>query len=275
MSAELATLQKIKQHRDMYAIPISKFDPETQVDITGMFPTAFRGVADSLTVHDIFEDGEAVATYTLNGTLNDLGGIVHGSPSTDIETYVDSPMGQAVEFDGTYYIYTAKRLDQLAHNFTISMWANPTALNGNRQGIFGNLLNEAEGVGLIWNGVKWSFSIGSGSAGTFDMIDNIPIPEDTWTHVTVSYDDVTMRAYINGTMVGSHKTTGTKNAGSTLLAFGNASGSDMFTGQLDHIRVFGRALVPAEVRTVASEVLPYRVVMDIREENVYSSISSL
>jgi hypothetical protein len=78
------------------------------------------------------------------------------------------------------------------------------------------------------------------------------LPTDAWSHLAISYDGDTFRFYINGQEVGAKKIGKARTPNNHALAFGrredNHGGGMHFTGVLDEIRLYNRALDIATIR---------------------------
>ncbi len=75
-------------------------------------------------------------------------------------------------------------------------------------------------------------------------------PLNTWTHVALTYDGTTQRLYVNGTQVATRATTGTIQVTSNPLWIGgNQPYGEYFTGLIDEVRVYDRALTATDIQT--------------------------
>ena len=73
-------------------------------------------------------------------------------------------------------------------------------------------------------------------------------PLDQWTHVVVIYDAGNVRTYINGALVHTLTVSGSV-SNANYLAIGSLPvEGEFFTGMIDEVRLFGRALSPDEVK---------------------------
>ncbi|HWM07988.1 MAG TPA: LamG domain-containing protein, partial [Solirubrobacteraceae bacterium] len=74
------------------------------------------------------------------------------------------------------------------------------------------------------------------------------LPVNTWSHLTTTWDGLTLRLYVNGTQVSSGALTGTAVASTSPLRIGgNSVWAEWFSGLIDEVRVYNRALTPAEI----------------------------
>jgi hypothetical protein len=73
---------------------------------------------------------------------------------------------------------------------------------------------------------------------------------NAWTHLALTYDRTAIRLYVNGVLVRSTARTGAVATSAGPLRIGGNSRGELFTGQLDEVRVYNRALTAAEVVTI-------------------------
>jgi hypothetical protein len=74
------------------------------------------------------------------------------------------------------------------------------------------------------------------------------LPLNAWTHLAVTYDGAAVRLYVDGTEVDSQPLTGTITGTSRPLRIGgNSVWGEYFNGLIDEVRVYDRALSPAEL----------------------------
>ena len=76
------------------------------------------------------------------------------------------------------------------------------------------------------------------------------MPTGGWQHVAITYDGTSLRAFLNGTPLGAAQTATIPSVSAPLQLgawiFG-ATDADFFSGTLDEVRVYGRALSQAEI----------------------------
>lgn len=73
---------------------------------------------------------------------------------------------------------------------------------------------------------------------------------NSWTHVAGTYDGAIMRLYLNGVQVASRAATGSLQVNANPLSMGgNTYGGEYFQGRIDEVRIYNRALTPAEIAT--------------------------
>jgi len=77
------------------------------------------------------------------------------------------------------------------------------------------------------------------------------LPLNAWTHLATTYDGATVRLYVNGLQVASAAQTGSIATTTNLLQIGGspALGAQYFSGRIDEVRIYNRALSAAEIQT--------------------------
>ncbi|PYR76157.1 MAG: hypothetical protein DMF87_18785 [Acidobacteria bacterium] len=130
---------------------------------------------------------------------------------------------------------------------TIESWIYPTSIAAYpklvyRDGAPGSPYNLALAFG---NGTV-VFGITT-TAGSFNVFGYTAVAANTWSHVAATYDGATMRVYVNGVLFGSAAASGTIVEVTRDLWLGRAPWGEGFTGRLDEVRVYDRALSPAEI----------------------------
>jgi hypothetical protein len=72
---------------------------------------------------------------------------------------------------------------------------------------------------------------------------------NTWTHLAATFDGVMVRLYVNGVQVASQAQTRRLVPTTGTLQIGADSYGEFFAGRIDEVRVYNRALTPAELQT--------------------------
>ena len=75
------------------------------------------------------------------------------------------------------------------------------------------------------------------------------LPLNTWSHLAGTYDGATLRLYLNGVLVASQAVTGAMVSSTGALRIGgNGVWGEYFTGRIDEVRIYNRALSAAEIQ---------------------------
>jgi hypothetical protein len=76
------------------------------------------------------------------------------------------------------------------------------------------------------------------------------LPLNTWTHLATTFASGTLKLYVNGAEVSSVAVSGSAIASTGLLKIGgNAVWGEWFSGLIDEVRIYNRALAVSEVQT--------------------------
>ena len=73
---------------------------------------------------------------------------------------------------------------------------------------------------------------------------------NAWSHLTATYDGTTLRLYVNGVLASTTAVSGAMAASSGVLRLGgNSVWGEWFSGLIDEVRVYNRALSQSEIQT--------------------------
>jgi uncharacterized repeat protein (TIGR03803 family) len=169
-----------------------------------------------------FAPGEVVSAFSLNG----------------VNQYISVPDNPAWGF-GT-------------NAFSIDLWANYSALGGSPA-----FLANDEGGGSTY---KWIFWL---NGSTLQLHVNTPSGGATyigsasfsptlgqWYHIALTRNATNFLFYINGSLVSSNASAVVIPTPNAPLTIGQAEGSFNFSGLLDEIQIYNRALSPAEIQAI-------------------------
>jgi hypothetical protein len=159
--------------------------------------------------------------------------------------------GGALSFNGSSSWVTVADASDLDFSsaLTLEAWVRPSVLSGWRTVLFkerpGGIVyslyaNQSAGrpVGQVWLGSELN-AVGPAALGL-----------NAWSHVASTYDGSTLRLYVNGALVSSTAVSGTLAASSGVLRIGgNGVWGEWFSGLIDEVRVYNRALSAGEIQT--------------------------
>ncbi len=159
--------------------------------------------------------------------------------------------GAALSFDGTNDWVTvpdAASLD-LSTGMTLEAWVNPAALGT----AWRTALLKEHGGTLAY--ALYAHDGGTGPAGYVNATQDLgataspALALNTWTHVATTYDGATVRVYVGGVQVATRAVTGALQNGTGPLRIGGNGvwPGEFFSGRIDEVRVYSRALSAAEV----------------------------
>ncbi len=76
------------------------------------------------------------------------------------------------------------------------------------------------------------------------------LPENTWSHIAGTYDGSSIRMYVDGTQVASRaRTAASRHQITPLTIGGDALYGQHFHGNIDEVRVYGRALTATQIQS--------------------------
>ena len=223
---------------------------------------------------DFFKDGSNIATYLFNGNCNDETGSYNGT-GTGI-SYTKGKFGQAATFSGSGTdLNSSISLPKLifgpsATSGNLSIWINPNTSNLNPQTLY------VESSSIVWpslyidiiNGSQFRINIYNGIVWSNYNICNVI---SGWQHIYISLVGTNLKVYLNGTMVfnqtvvtPSSTISGTSLIGVSTSGVSGSSGSK-YTGQIDNVRIFNRALNLREVLDLYNEQPSYEEQLTLTE----------
>ena len=77
-----------------------------------------------------------------------------------------------------------------------------------------------------------------------------PLPTNTWTHLSVTYNGSTLTLYRNGVAVATSTVSGTLSPTTGTLQIGASQFGEYFKGLIDEVRIYNRALSATEIQTI-------------------------
>ena len=190
-----------------------------------------------------------VAAYGFNessGTsvLDASGSNNNGTFGSGVTRTTSGKFGGALVFNGSSGLVTIPNSAslQLTTGMTLEAWVNPSVVTSAWRDVIykGNDNYYLEGTSD--NGGR------PGAGGTFGGAGAVTygaaaLAANTWTHLAVTYDRVTLRLYVNGAQVSSLARTGNIATSTNPLQIGGDSlFGQFFQGMIDEVRVYNVAL---------------------------------
>lgn len=206
-----------------------------------------------------------IAHYKLDeitGEVVDTVGSFHGA-NYGATRGAAGQIGNAFEFDGFNDHIDTLPANAIPTTKTISFWMNPTHTTPNGNQVFGSVQYAGGGK----DGVILNYFHGCECVGTYYVEGNIDrgavnspngsYPLNEWSLVTYTWDEANgVQLYSSGSLVASGHFDVPPSSHDRALMFGKSIQSqDLgFDGRLDDIRIWDRALSPAEVSLLFSSV---------------------
>jgi len=225
--------------------------------------SAFAGLNDGLVGYWTFDEGIGIVANDVSGNGNT--GAINGA------SYVAGHDNTALSFDGTNEVVIPDAASLNVQLFTISAWVYPTSRDGvvdiivnkevapsNRQyelGIRGILV---PGGTIPAGNIVFNISGISGQPNNYNgWVDgHASIPLNTWTHVALTFNGNTAKVLVNGSVTRAlaglsgiiPTTTAPLKIGNRSLPLGAQAS---FSGLIDEVKVYNRALADCEVSRLA------------------------
>jgi chitodextrinase len=198
-----------------------------------------------------FEDGSGTTVKDGSGNGNDAT-LIGGQ-------FADGMVGKAARTDGVDdYLTVAHRPSLALTQLTASAWVKPSAFttaspsanviskgtNEDAPGAYGVMVNGSGQVVAVLN-------TGSAAYLTGPKLDTT-----RWHHVAITYDGATFRLYVNGAEAGSKALNTPLPANSEAVVLAGRPGAGFFySGLVDSVQLYKRALAPAEVMSIFSAAM--------------------
>lgn len=200
---------------------------------------------------DLIEGGPVRTTPDVVGGFD---GEVRGGAAI-----VPGMVGGAISLDGTGAFVRIDDVAQLDFTgaITLAAWCRPGAINGTRNiVVHGTPPMPDEEVYLrIANNSEYQAGSWTGPGSTSDAKFSVPAGDvGQWVHLAAVYDGATWRLYRNGDEVATGGTVGavSVNAPWGIGGRANTPPDRLFTGEIDDVRIYQRALTVPEIQALAS-----------------------
>lgn len=204
-------------------------------------------------------DPGLVAYYPFDGDTEDISGNeLDGTPNnisfTDDQNSNDN---QAVSFPGNASVTIAENaILDIIEEITISAWINTSGTINLWQSILSKGPEPGEHFGLFLRKVTDGYTI-----HPVFRINNVRQYFDSpfvhepnqWYHVACTYDGESIKVYVNKELVFSETITGTLSPNNSFLQIGARQNGTFFSGALDEIKIYNRALSEIEVGVLYDE----------------------
>lgn len=197
-----------------------------------------------------------VAAYSFNEgtgtTVTDLSGNGNNGTISGATWNAAGRYSGALSFDGVNDMVTipdAASLD-LTTGMTLEAWIRPTSNAGWRTVILKETTGElAYGLYSAGGVTRPSAWIRAGTV-SYSANSNTQAATNTWTHVAATYDGAVLRIYTGGVLRTSRNVATSINVTPNPLRIGgNSVWSEWFSGLIDEVRVYNRALTAAQIQT--------------------------
>ncbi len=204
------------------------------------------------------DEASLVAYYPLDGDATDAAGN-HDGTISGTPDFLEGYQGQAIDLASNatvpQYISVPYSEDFALNSFTVAAWINVNDLDDLRA-ILGTRFNSDNTFDLKVEAARVHGDIGDGSAWLNTSVDidaahGGVVSIGDWHHIAYAIDDAagTADLYLDGVLSATVTFSGTPllMKPDQELRIGNASGTEYMNGRIDEVRIYNRALSPAEV----------------------------
>jgi hypothetical protein len=133
---------------------------------------------------------------------------------------------------------------------TLEAWVRPSSISGWKAVL--QKMNGNEGLSYaIYAGTPTDLPSGHVNITSERRISSTAaLGLNTWSHLALTYDGATVRFYVGGVQMGSLAVSGSMVTTTGALRIGgNGPSGAWFQGLIDDLRIYNRALSPAEIQT--------------------------
>ncbi len=210
-----------------------------------------------------FDGGDTHWTSETTGTTDDRSGAGNTGTLTNMNrrTSVDGgKLGQALTFNGSSSYVETSQSQAVTSSISMSAWIKADDLN--RKQVIVNQNTDGAGLELVNDGGaigEVNFYTGDGGGVNFNetgaYTGSLPtLSPGVWYHIVGVFDDAanTITLYLNGQVYDSDTANFAHNTAATTFRIGQAGTwigeADYFSGSIDDVRIYNRALTAAEVK---------------------------
>jgi PKD repeat protein len=184
----------------------------------------------------------------IGGTATDVSG--NGNTGTiSGAMWTAGKFGSALTFNGTSARVSIADSASLAltHAFTLEAWVFPTQPPAGWRAVIGK--NVDRYYLMAGSNLNNPAAGGTFSTTNQNVYATAALPVNTWTHLAATYDRTAIRLFVNGVQVATGAQTAPVSTSTGVLTIGANLYGEYFTGLIDEVRVYNRALAAGEIQS--------------------------
>ena len=207
-----------------------------------------------------------IGKWTLDGNAKDSSSIAnHGSFNGN---YVEGIHGQAADLSSGKVLISDIPAYTFGSAFSVGFWFN---MNGETSGVF---LGQDDGAYEhpkwfidynVYHGSRFDFHV-NGPSKTYVPSDQVPISSG-WNQFTFVKNGNDYGFYLNGINIGHQTFNGTFPDPVSNLIFGYAEPGHLFSGLMDDVVLYNRALTDEEIADLVDDKFPPELIASIPADN--------
>jgi chitodextrinase len=207
-----------------------------------------------------------VAAYSFNtvsgASIGDSSGKGNVGTTNNITWSTSGKFGGALSFNGAssyVSILDSSSLD-LTTGMTLEAWINPSLLGSGGATWKTVLFKELPG-GMAYS-LYANNNVGRPTgqvnvSGEKNAAGTSQLPVNAWSHLTTTYDGSALRLYVNGALVSTTSVSGNISVSNGALKIGgNSVWGEWYSGLIDEVHIYNRALSASEIQTDMNTPIP-------------------
>jgi hypothetical protein len=207
--------------------------------------------------HWKLDDGNGLTVADASG--NGLAGVLVNRP-----VWTSGRLGGGLSLNGTNdYVQIPNPGPLSPQKITLSLWVNPSSFaNTNGSSMLANVgLRDASdgyyGLAIDTAGKPVALlNIGDGEGNAF-RLKGSPLTVGQWSHLAMTYDNATLKLYIDGVAAGQVPINRVRTTSPAPLVFGRrGDAAHYFKGMLDDVQLYSQALSAADIAGLAGASAP-------------------
>jgi PKD repeat protein len=234
------------QTSGVYTAQLTVSDGTNRVTANVLTITVANGAGGLVAAYG-FEESSGAGVTDASGNGN------NGTISGAATRAATGRFGKALSFDGTSALVTVNDSAslELTTAMTLEAWVYLTVTGPDWQSVVFKPI-DASSISYVLQGVSQPSkapSLGT-SVGSANLLAPTALPTNAWSHLAATYDGATMTLYVNGQRVASRAQTGVMGTSTQALTIGgNSLFGAYWTGLIDEVRIYNRALTASEIQT--------------------------
>jgi fibronectin type 3 domain-containing protein len=212
-----------------------------------------------------------VASYSFDegagNTLNDQSGNGNNGSVNNATWSSGGRYGGALLFTGStssFVQIASSAALQLTKGMTLEAWVNPSSLASPDGGwcavIAKDHANSSNDIAYALYAAQGTNTGPSGhilvSSRDYGTTGGSKLALNGWAFLTVTYNGSVLSTYLNGVLLGSKSISGSIFTGADPLKIGGDWSGEMFTGLIDNVRLYNRALSATEIQSDMATAVP-------------------
>jgi hypothetical protein len=228
-----------------------------------------KNIADQAAVPNLIDEAAVPIESSLKTLLtfdeSDPGELIDSSGPAVVANLKGRPalvpgkIGHALAFNGTNdYVQLPDGMSDFVPGLTFALWAKPSSKRASMRFIcLGNSENhDSIAFGRLTDSNNLLFEVHDGASLAGYVIGEDAIELDAWQHFAITMDRTGhLTLFKNGSIIGEGSAAVPRMLKRTCNYIGRGSSGDglYYGGALDEVRIYARALQPAEIKMLFSE----------------------